>query len=239
MSSKAPKKTLKRDAFTERQHAFRSMTTEKADKTLAAASPPVPDWWLSKKEKIKDIGRGSSGVVELWQGKLSPFEKSVCKRVNIKDLSLPDHEKALCEVMYLRSCVHPSIVTYKTHWVDNLKSELVIAQEYVDGGDLATLISTLRKNKRQLLQDWIVSWSAQLIHALCFIHTEFHILHRDIKPGNIFVTKDLSLVKLGDFGISRTLDSTLAQAMTVIGTPQYLSPEVEEKFDEHQNLLQN
>jgi len=50
------------------------------------------------------------------------------------------------------------------------------------------------------------------------------VLHRDIKPGNIFLTGD-NTVKLGDFGISKELEDTLGSAMTVVGTPYYMSPE--------------
>ena len=49
------------------------------------------------------------------------------------------------------------------------------------------------------------------------------ILHRDLKSANIFLTKDYSL-KIGDFGISKVLERS--SAITCIGTPLYLSPEV-------------
>lgn len=75
-------------------------------------------------------------------------------------------------------------------------------------------------------------WFTQLLHALNYIHKQ-KILHRDLKTSNIFLDgapeacelHDYS-VKLGDFGISRVLDGTREAAVTVVGTPYYMSPEV-------------
>ena len=51
------------------------------------------------------------------------------------------------------------------------------------------------------------------------------MLHRDLKTQNIFLTGN-NTVKLGDFGISKVLENTNNVAMTVVGTPYYMSPEV-------------
>jgi NIMA (never in mitosis gene a)-related kinase len=51
------------------------------------------------------------------------------------------------------------------------------------------------------------------------------ILHRDLKSQNVFLTK-AGIVKVGDFGIAKTLASSLDMARTQIGTPYYLSPEI-------------
>ena len=52
------------------------------------------------------------------------------------------------------------------------------------------------------------------------------MLHRDIKSQNIFLTQNRRVLKLGDFGIARVLNSTIELAKTACGTPYYMSPEI-------------
>jgi NIMA (never in mitosis gene a)-related kinase len=69
----------------------------------------------------------------------------------------------------------------------------------------------------------VLRWLAQLLEALDYLHSDRHILHRDIKTQNIFLDESKSNVKLGDFGIARCLDSTGEMASTVIGEAHELS----------------
>ena len=62
------------------------------------------------------------------------------------------------------------------------------------------------------------------MHVVNYLHTH-HILHRDLKPQNVFLTKH-GILKLGDFGVAKSLDATCDLAKTIIGTPYYLSPEI-------------
>ena len=65
---------------------------------------------------------------------------------------------------------------------------------------------------------------AQMVLAIQHVHKK-KILHRDLKSGNVFLTK-AGIVKIGDFGIARELNETSDFAATVVGTPYYLSPEI-------------
>lgn len=56
------------------------------------------------------------------------------------------------------------------------------------------------------------------------------IVHRDIKPQNVFVDSDMNL-KVGDFGISKLLDYTAQNCKTSAGTPSYMAPEMVDSED--------
>lgn len=63
------------------------------------------------------------------------------------------------------------------------------------------------------------------------------VLHRDLKPGNVFFDAEDN-VKLGDFGLSRLLGDESLFALTHVGTPYYMSPELieEQRYDERSDI---
>ena len=69
-----------------------------------------------------------------------------------------------------------------------------------------------------------MNWFVQMCLSLEYVHGR-RVLHRDIKSSNIFLTRN-NTIKLGDFGISKVLENTNDAALTVQGTPYYMSPEV-------------
>merc|ERR1719221_1687765 len=96
--------------------------------------------------------------------------------------------------------------------------------DYCEGGDLTSQVEAARKVKRYIQEAQVLRWITQALLALKYIHDK-HVLHRDLKSGNFFLSRAGNL-KMGDFGIAKVLGSTCAVAMTQIGTPYYLSPEV-------------
>ena len=70
-----------------------------------------------------------------------------------------------------------------------------------------------------------LNFTNQLASALDYLHQR-KILHRDIKTGNIFASQDGRTLKLGDFGAAKVLERTGQMALTCVGTPTYLSPEI-------------
>jgi NIMA (never in mitosis gene a)-related kinase 2 len=79
--------------------------------------------------------------------------------------------------------------------------------EYCEGGDISKMIKNCKKEKTFIPEEIIWSILAQMIAALgvCHNRKEGKILHRDLKPGNIFLDSKQN-VKLGDFGLSRVMN---------------------------------
>ncbi len=75
----------------------------------------------------------------------------------------------------------------------------------------------------------MTNWVLQMLLAVGFMHSN-KIVHRDIKPQNVFVDFDMNL-KIGDFGISKLLDSSVQNCQTSAGTPSYMAPEMVESQD--------
>ncbi|KAK8891407.1 hypothetical protein M9Y10_028616 [Tritrichomonas musculus] len=174
---------------------------------------------MNRYEIIRELGKGSYGSVKLARDKESK-ELYAVKKVKLSCLSKSEREKALGEVKVLSSISHPNVVAYKESFQE--KSSLFIVMEYIDGGDLDKVIQNQR-NKLMEESD-ILRYFVQIVHVVNYLHTN-HILHRDLKPQNVFLTKH-GIVKLGDFGVAKSLDATCDLAKTIIGTPYYLSPEI-------------
>ena len=103
------------------------------------------------------------------------------------------------------------------------RTRAILIMEYAEGGDLD------KKIKDQMLigpfkEEKIITWFLELCQVIKYLHQDHHVLHRDLKPQNIFLTID-NHIKLGDFGISKVLNSSRDLASTPIGTIYYMSPE--------------
>src|SRR5215831_4994044 len=102
---------------------------------------------------------------------------------------------------------------------DGVRGEVM---EYVDGRTLRDLL----RDDRRLLPERALEITDGVLRALDYSHRH-GIVHRDIKPGNVMLTRT-GEVKVMDFGIARAVSdaqATMTQTAQVIGTAQYLSPE--------------
>lgn len=172
---------------------------------------------ISHYSRVRQVGEGSFGKVYLVQDKTTG-SKLVMKEINTSKISLKEYNEARQEVAVLSTLRHMNIVAYRESFEE--KGTLFIVMQYCENGDLFSKIE--RQNGALFAEEQIWDWFIQLCLAVKYIH-ERRILHRDIKSQNVFLTRK-GTVRLGDFGISRVLDSTHDFARTCIGTPYYLSP---------------
>ncbi|XP_066920931.1 serine/threonine-protein kinase Nek4-like [Clytia hemisphaerica] len=168
------------------------------------------------------IGKGSYGEVTLASNKKDK-KKYVIKKIDLHNANAKERTFAQQEVEILSKLRHPNIVSYKESFQTN-DGHLAIIMGYCEGGDLYTKLKKQAKQGEFLTETQIVEWFVQIAMALQYMHDR-NILHRDLKTQNIFLTKS-KIIKLGDLGIARVLDSNADMATTMIGTPYYMSPEL-------------
>ena len=96
--------------------------------------------------------------------------------------------------------------------------------EFCRGGDLAEAIDKQRKSRQPFDASIVQSWFGQLVSGLSYMK-QMNLIHRDLKPANVFLT-NFKVLKIGDFGLSKNLETTSLATQTICGTPVYMAPEV-------------
>ncbi|NWS99231.1 NEK4 kinase, partial [Mionectes macconnelli] len=166
------------------------------------------------------VGKGSYGEVSLARHR-QDRKQYVIKKLNLRNASSRERRAAEQEAQLLSQLRHPNIVTYRESW-QGQDGHLYIVMGFCEGGDL---YHKLKEQKGKLLpENQVVEWFVQIAMALQYLH-EKHILHRDLKTQNIFLTRT-NIIKVGDLGIARVLENQYDMASTLIGTPYYMSPEL-------------
>jgi len=183
--------------------------------------------YLGKYVKRRLLGKGTFGEAWLVTSKFSG-RSYVMKEMNTGGWKDKEKDTSANEINILASCNHINIVRYAGAYIVNkaLPAEkILIIMEFADAGDLSMLIKQQKEIVKEYMpEDQILNLFVQIAFGLQYIHKK-HILHRDLKTQNIFLTSQ-KIIKIGDFGISKSLDHTLDLATTAIGTPFYLSPEI-------------
>ena len=173
-----------------------------------------------KYEQKKVLGEGGFGKVVLAENK-NTKEKVAIKYIKFEDKDEYDKNKIVQEGQILFTFIHQNIIKFEEFSYNNLRAILIM--EFAEGGDLSKRINE-QKKIGPFKEEIIITWFLELCNVVKYCH-ERHTLHRDLKPLNIFLTKD-DHIKLGDFGISKILNSTKDYAHTQIGSYYYMSPEV-------------
>ncbi|HEX7101351.1 MAG TPA: protein kinase [Nitrolancea sp.] len=168
------------------------------------------------------IARGGMGVV--FEGVQESLDRSVAIKFLYPHLSDDDRfrERFEREARAAARLSHPNIVRILDYGVDGGLYYMI--QDLIVGDSLRDRLTELHKTGATLRTDMVVTIVEQVGHALAYAH-EHGYVHRDVKPGNVLLTKD-GQAYLTDFGVVKLAGSNgLTAAGTIIGTPEYMAPE--------------
>ena len=170
------------------------------------------------------IGQGSFAMV--YKGIRKEDDMIVAiKSIHMGQMKMKQIENALNEVRILCSIQHPNIVRYYDAFLDEYNKDLYIIMEFLGGGDLESKLKEMKDSKTSFKEEQVWRYSLQILQGLLTLHN-LKIIHRDIKPGNLFIDENEKYIKIGDLNTGRILQEEEQMAKTVIGTPYYLAPEI-------------
>jgi len=172
---------------------------------------------------VSRLGAGAFG--EVYRVHDTTLERDVAvKRVRLDAFAdalqrKEIRERTIREAIVAAKLKHPHIVTI--HDVVDRPDMSFIVMEFIEGRTLAKLL----KDHGRLSVDVTARLLGQTASALDFAHQK-GVVHRDIKPANIMIETGSGSVKVTDFGIAKSdAFSELTAAGSVLGTPNYMSPE--------------
>jgi len=164
-----------------------------------------------------EIARGGMGIV--YKAMDTVLERPVAYKIlsgNLKENDVAV-KYFLREARAAARMAHPNIVTVFD--AGEQDGEYYMAMEYVEGQTLKALINRQGAFPEKLVRYIMV----HVCRGLAFAH-ERGLVHRDIKPGNLMLTRDRA-VKIMDFGLAKFVESVHGNHTRAIGTPYYMSPE--------------
>ena len=160
-------------------------------------------------------------------------EEYAYKRIDIIAIGNKEKNKILNNIDTLKTIDHPNIISLKCAYYSQDYKFLYVISEYADCGDLQMKLEEQKEKNEYFDGDILLNWFMQICLALKYIHKE-NILHRNIKPSNIFLMKqnEGNFAKLGDFGVAKILNPSLKHTKTRIeSSPKYQAPEILKKID--------
>ncbi|EQB60684.1 protein kinase c [Vairimorpha apis BRL 01] len=155
------------------------------------------------------------------------------KRVAKEDiLKQPFTSLFMAEKKLLTESVNSEwLVSAKMTLQDN--EYLYYLMDYIPGGDFMGLLS----KEDTLEEKWVKFYTVEIICALDELH-KLGWIHRDLKPDNILIGKD-GHIKLADFGSSIKMENKKAKSTFVVGTPDYISPDILESSNVENEYSEN
>lgn len=174
--------------------------------------------YLGKYEIVSELGRGAMGAV--YKARDPLIDRLVALKTITAGASTQSNllERFYQEARSAGALQHPNIVTI--YELGHEKVTPFIAMEYLEGESLDKII----EQKPVLPLSVKLGYIVKVCEALAYAHAH-NVVHRDVKPANIMVTKE-GVVKVVDFGIARLTDMSMTQPNMMIGSRAYMSPQL-------------
>ncbi|MGH1343422.1 MAG: serine/threonine-protein kinase [Nannocystales bacterium] len=170
---------------------------------------------------VESIGEGGMGRV--YKAFDPVMDRYVAMKVLKADVPANERERFRREAVIAANFSHPNLPRVLDRGTVEAQGLEWMTLEFLRGRDLGAVID----HNRRVALPLVVDIFSQTLDALDYMHTR-GIVHCDVKPDNIFITRDpydrrLVIVKLIDFGICRRVDEEAPPRL--MGDPRYMSPE--------------
>ena len=220
-----PKHDLQETAVPQNPPDKPAATTDHSRKRSSAGTEAKP----AKKKKTVQLGDfkllkklGQGGMGEVYLANQVSLDRQVALKILSKEMAKKPGfvERFVREARAMARIDHPNAV--KVYAADSAKGLHYVGIEYIDGQSMQDWVDQLGTLELGDAIHVILSCADALNHA-----HELNLIHRDIKPDNILVTKK-GVVKVADFGLAKALDDedmSMTQSGTGLGTPLYMPPE--------------
>lgn len=180
----------------------------------------MQEWIIDGYKVIKPLGQGTFGQTWMVEKDGTTYALKLFKNEMIR--SNDDVRRIGREIQALKKVNHPNVVKYVSDgsYVQGFDKYRYLVMEYADGEPLRSFI----EKQVRLTVAMAQRIGLQILEGLEAIH-DSGLLHRDLKPDNIFITK-MGEVRILDFGLVKLLDaSTLTATGVPMGTYAYMAPE--------------
>ena len=179
-----------------------------------------------KYKKICIIGETTLGQIVKIQSILNK------KNYALKIIQIGDDKRkiksAINEYLVLKECHHPNILFQKEIFKEKKNNlyTLNIILEFANNGNIQQKLNENIIKNKNFDEKLLIYWLIQICLALSYLNKK-HIIHRNIKPSNLYLTES-GLVKIGGFGYSKKFETKddLKKQNSLVGTELYMSPEM-------------
>jgi serine/threonine protein kinase/Tfp pilus assembly protein PilF len=179
---------------------------------------PIGSSFAGRYQVLEELGKGGMGKV--YKVEDNEIKENVALKLLNPEVASDEKtiERFRNELKFARKITHKNVC--RMYHLSKEEDSYYITMEFVSGEDLKSLI----KRIGQFTPGKAVSIAKQVGEGLSEAHN-LGVVHRDLKPQNIMIDKEGN-VRIMDFGIARSVEAQgVTQAGTIVGTPDYMSPE--------------